>query len=137
MMPMESKRGFRLTEVAPHSFDMPSGFYRTSMATVMNQDSFDRLSQQDQAALGKLFGEELSRISGAFWDDFDAAGLAALNNAGDNTLIMASEADQAVWHKKAEKIINQVISDISDTGIDGRAAYDYFRGEFETLKAGQ
>jgi TRAP-type C4-dicarboxylate transport system substrate-binding protein len=137
MMPMESKRGFRLTEVAPHSFDMPSGFYRTSMATVMNQDSFDRLSQQDQAALDKLFGEELSRISGAFWDDFDAAGLAALNNAGDNTLIMASEADQAVWHKKAEKIINQVISDISDTGIDGRAAYDYFRGEFETLKAGQ
>jgi TRAP-type C4-dicarboxylate transport system substrate-binding protein len=116
---------------------MPSGFYRTSMATVMNQDSFDRLSQQDQAALDKLFGEELSRISGAFWDDFDAAGLAALNNAGDNTLIMASEADQAVWHKKAEKIINQVISDISDTGIDGRAAYDYFRGEFETLKAGQ
>lgn len=135
LMPMESKLGFRLTEVAEHSFDMPSGFYRTSIATVMNQDKFDSLSPEDQAALDKLFGEELSRIAGVLWDEFDATALAALEEAG-NTLTMASEADQAAWEEKSAAITAKVIADIAEKGIDAEAAYAFFKAEFARLSNG-
>ncbi|MGB0853659.1 MAG: TRAP transporter substrate-binding protein DctP [Pikeienuella sp.] len=135
LMPMESKLGFRLTEVAEHSFDMPSGFYRTSIATVMNQDKFDSLSAADQAALDKLFGEELSRIAGALWDEFDETALAALPAAG-NTLTMASEDDQAKWARKSEAIIAEVISDTAAKRIDAQAAYDFFKAELARLNDG-
>jgi len=135
LMPMESKLGFRLTEVAEHSFDMPSGFYRTSIATVMNQDKFDSLSDADRAALDALFGEELSRITGVFWDEFDATAEAALEGAG-NTLTMASEADQATWAEKSEAITAAVLADISEKGIDAAAAYDFFKAELARLNGG-
>lgn len=135
LMPMESKLGFRLTEVAEHSFDMPSGFYRTSIATVMNQDKFDSLSEADQAALDALFGEELSRIAGALWDEFDADAMAALESAG-NTLTMASEADQAAWTAKSDAITAEVLAEISDKGIDAQAAYEFFKAEFARLSNG-
>lgn len=136
LMPMEAKLGFRLTEVAQHSFDMPSGFYHTSSATVMNRDRFESLSEADQAALDELFGEELSRITGAYWDEFDADGLAALESAGDNTLTVASDADQALWAEKSQEIIAQVIAETSETGIDAEAAYDFFKAEFDSLSGG-
>lgn len=134
LMPMESKLGFRLTEVAEHSFDMPSGFYRTSIATVMNQDKFDSLSDADKAALDALFGEELSRIAGVFWDEFDAVALAALEGA-NNTLTMASDADQAAWAGKSEAIVAEVLADLGEKGIDAAAAYEFFQAEFKRLSA--
>lgn len=135
LMPMESKQGFRLTEVAEHSFDMPSGFYRTSIATVMNQDKFDSLSDADQAALDALFGEELSRITGVFWDEFDADAMALLEGAG-NTLTMASEADQAAWAEKSKAITANVLAEISAKGIDAEAAHEFFKAEFTRLSDG-
>lgn len=135
LMPMESKLGFRLTEVAEHSFDMPSGFYRTSIATVMNQDKFDSLSEADRTALDALFGEELSRIAGVLWDEFDAEALAALEGAG-NTLTMASDADQAAWAEKSEAIKAEVLADIASKGIDAEAAYEFFKAEFASLGGG-
>ncbi|WP_166418719.1 TRAP transporter substrate-binding protein [Cochlodiniinecator piscidefendens] len=137
MMPMEAKVGFRLTEVAPHSYDMPSGFYRTSMATVMNQDAFDALRPEDQAALNELFGEELSRITGAMWDQFDEEGLTASEAAGTNTMTIASEADQLAWAETANSIVDEIVDGISATGIDGDAAYAFFRSEFDRLNTEQ
>ena len=135
LMPMEAKKGFNLTEVAEHTYKMPSGFYHTSMATIMNRSKFESLEERDQAALNELFGEELSRITGRFWDEFDAEGLEALNADADNTLTIASEADQAVWAEMTAKITQNVIDDVAKTGIDAQAAYDYFKSELAKLDA--
>ena len=64
MMPMEAKKGFKLTEVAQHTFEMPGGFYRGSFAVIMNQDKFDSLSPKDQKALNGVFGLPLSSMAG-------------------------------------------------------------------------
>ncbi|MCX7565974.1 TRAP transporter substrate-binding protein [Sulfitobacter sp. F26169L] len=136
LMPMEAKLGFRLTEVAEHSYQMPSGFYHTSSATVMNQDAFNALSKEDQAALDELFGEELSRITGAYWDEFDADGFAALEAAGDNTFRTASESDQAAWAVKSDAIVAEVLDSFPAKNIDAPAAYEFFKAEFSRLKDG-
>ena len=40
VMPVDSRQGFKLTEVAPHLYEMPGGFYRGSFAFIMNEGSF-------------------------------------------------------------------------------------------------
>ena len=77
MMPMEGKKGFKLTEVAQHTYQMPGGFYRGSFALIMNEDKFKSLSEQDQKALMTIFGEPVSQMSGKVWDEIDATGTEA------------------------------------------------------------
>lgn len=122
MMPMEGKAGFKLYEVAKNTFTVPGGFYRGSFAMIMNSETFDDLSSEDQAALNKLFGEKASRLAGKVWDEIDVLGAKALADNDDNALIEASAADAAKWDKMAEDIIEDVVAEVADKGIDAAAA---------------
>ena len=129
MMPMEGKKGFKLTEVAQNSYVMPGGFYRGSFALIMNQDKFDSLSAEDQAALGKVFGEPLSRMAGQVWDQIDAIGIEATNSTAGNALNMASEADQKTYLQLAKPIIDTTIAAVSAKGIDAKAAVTFIASD--------
>ncbi len=129
MMPMEGKKGFKLTEVAQHSFVMPGGFYRGSFALIMNQEKFDSLSKADQDALMTVFGESASRMAGQVWDEIDAIGVDATKSTADNSLNMASEADQKAYNKIAEPIIDAAIKAASDKGVDAKAAVEFIASD--------
>lgn len=129
MMPMEGKKGFKLTEVAPHSFVMPGGFYRGSFALIMNQEKFDSLSKADQDALMTVFGEPASRMAGQVWDEIDAIGVDATNSTADNSLSTASEADQKAYSSIAEPIIDAAIKAVADKGIDAEAAVEFIASD--------
>jgi len=122
MMPMEGKKGFKLTEVAQHTYTVPGGFYRGSFALIMNEDKFASISAADQAALDKVFGEEMSRMAGAVWDEIDAIGRAALDADSSNSYTESSAADTAAYSKMAEPIVAAVIAEVTAKGIDGAAA---------------
>ena len=124
MMPMEGKKGFKLTEVAQHTFEMPGGFYRGSFALIMNEDKFNSLSEEDRAALETIFGEAVSRMSGQVWDEIDADGLAALKGTDGNSLNVASDADQAAYRELADPIKANVIAEVLAKGVDAQAAVD-------------
>jgi len=121
-MPMEGKASFKLFEVAQHTFEMPGGFYRGSFAIIMNQDKFDSLSSDDQNALNKVFGENLSRVAGAVWDSADAAGLDALNSHSDNSLTMADAEDVAKWKALSAPIVAKVLAEATAKGVDAAGA---------------
>jgi TRAP-type C4-dicarboxylate transport system substrate-binding protein len=125
MMPMETKKSFKLYEVAKHSYAVPGGFYRGSFAVIMNQDAFDRLSADDQVALNQVFGENLSRAAGEMWDTIDAAGMESLNEHTDNTYTEAAEADVAKWQALTSPLIDSVMAEVSAKGIDAAAAQAY------------
>ena len=125
MMPMEGKAGFKLYEVAKNTFTVPGGFYRGSFAMIMNSETFDDLSSEDQAALNKLFGEKASRLAGKVWDEIDEIGAKALADNDDNALIEASAADAAKWDKMAAEIIDEVVAEVTDKGIDAAAAKSF------------
>jgi len=124
-MPMEGTASFKLFEVAPNVFTVPGGFYRGSFAIIMNQDKFDSLSAADQAGLNKVFGENLSRVGGAVWDQADAVGLAALKSHPDNTLTEANAEDVAKWNAITKPIIAKVLAEVSAKGVDAVAARDF------------
>ncbi len=125
MMPMEAKKSFKLFEVAKHTYTVPGGFYRGSFALIMNQDTFDRLSEADQAALNEIFGETLSRVAGKAWDQIDAAGAETLAATADNTLTEASAEDVAKWQELTGPLIEKVMAEVSDKGVDAAAAHAY------------
>jgi len=132
MMPMEGKASFKLYEVATNTFTVPGGFYRGSFALIMNSDAMDRISDADQAALREVFGEELSRIAGAMWDEVDGVGLKALNETEGNALIEASAEDAAAWASMTAPIIEKVVAEVAAEGVDAEAARAFIA---ETMSA--
>lgn len=121
MMPMETKKSFRLMEIAPHSVSMPGGFYYGSFAMILNKDFYDGLSAADKKAVDDASGMTLAKIAGKAWADIDKIGADAATKAG-NTLATASKADQAKFAKIAQKIEADVVAAISKKGIDAKAA---------------
>ncbi|PHQ71848.1 MAG: C4-dicarboxylate ABC transporter substrate-binding protein [Sneathiella sp.] len=130
VMPLESRKGFKLTEVAPHLYEMPGGFYRGSFAFIMNEDTFAELPKDIQTALEeKVFGEPISREIGKIWDAGDATSLELTKTTAGNTITVATEADQAAFAKISDAVTVSVIEEVSAKGIDAQAAYDMIKSE--------
>lgn len=130
VMPMESRGGFKLTEVSKNVYEMPGGFYRGSFAFIMNQDSFDRLPEDIRKALDdEVFGEAASRMAGSIWDSIDASGRELTENNDDNSINPANSADVSAYKTLAGPIVAGVLSEISNKGIDAEAAHQMIISE--------
>jgi len=135
MFPMESRKGFKLDEVAPNVYMMPGGFYRGSFAIIMNPDRFRSLSPEDQKALReKVFGEPLSRMAGRVWETNDAKAIKAAKENPAVSVTVASEEDQKAYAKIAEKIRDKVLKEVAAKGIDGKAVMAYIREQMKAYK---
>ncbi|MEM9048536.1 MAG: TRAP transporter substrate-binding protein [Pseudomonadota bacterium] len=123
VMPFESRKGFKLTEVAQNVFMMPGGFYRGSFAFIMSDFAFEDLPSDLQQALEEnVFGEPLSREIGKIWDEIDAEGRAVTEATADNAIMTASAADQAAFEGIAKAVIADVLAEVAETGVDAQAA---------------
>ena len=124
-MPFESRRGFKLTEVAQNVYEVPGGLYRGSFAFIMNEDAFADLPAELQQKLeDEVFGEPLSRALGAIWDEIDAVGREATLDTNGNAINTASDADLAKFGEIATAVTASVLEEIGATGVDAQAAYD-------------
>ncbi|OCW57676.1 TRAP transporter substrate-binding protein [Hoeflea olei] len=124
-MNMGERLSFKLNEVAKNVYEMPGGFYRGAFAVLMSQEKFDSLPDDVKTALEeKVFGEPASKMMGIAWDKSDDDARAATLAAGDNTIVTASEEDQAKFAEMAERVRAKVLAEISDLGIDAQAAHD-------------
>jgi TRAP-type C4-dicarboxylate transport system substrate-binding protein len=130
MMTIDSRQGFRLTEVAPHYFEIPGGFFRGSFAYIMNEDVFADLPEDLQTALEeKVFGEPISRMSGAVWDEGDAFSIQLTEDTEGNTITQASAEDIAAFASIIEDVTASVVEEVTAQGIDAAAALASFRSE--------
>lgn len=122
VMPIEARGGFKLTEVAKNVFEVPGGLYRGSFAFLMSEEAFAALPADIQKALDEnVFGEPASRMAGSVWDGMDAKGREVTEGTDGNSINTASDADLAAYKPIAESIIANVLSEVSDKGIDGEA----------------
>jgi len=134
VMPMESRKGFKLTEVAENVYEMPGGFYRGSFAFIMNEDTFNDLPEDVRTALEeKVFGEPLSRAIGQVWDEIDEEGRQATLEADNNSITPASAEDMKAYQPIADGVVSKVIEEVNGTGVDAQAARDYIA---EQMKSG-
>ena len=122
MMQMDAKNSFKLFEIAKNTYAVPGGFYRSSFAMIMNEDSFAGLTDADQKALDKVFGAALSKFAGEVWDWTDEQGLEKLATNDDNIHTVANDTDTVAWQKIAEPIIKEVVTEVSEAGFDAPGA---------------
>ena len=133
MFPMESRKGFKLDEVAPNVYMMPGGFYRGSFAIIMNSEKFKSLSDKDRKALQeKVFGEPLSKMAGRVWQTNDEKVIAEANRNPKVSVTVASPDDQKAYAAMAAKIRDKVIKEVEAKGVDAKAAMAFIR---EQMKA--
>ncbi|WP_282606333.1 TRAP transporter substrate-binding protein [Pelagibius sp. Alg239-R121] len=124
VMPLETRGGFKLTEVAKNVYVIPGGLYRGSFAFIMNEEVFDSLPADVRQALEeKVFGEPASRMAGAIWDANDDKARKLTNDTAGNSINSASDADIATYKPIAEKIVGSVLAEITAKGIDAAAAH--------------
>ncbi|MCP4315016.1 MAG: TRAP transporter substrate-binding protein [Hyphomicrobiales bacterium] len=129
-MPFESRKGFKLTEVAKNVFEMPGGFYRGSFAMIMSQETFDKLPDDVKAALeSEVFGERTSRMLGQAWDTIDAEGLKVTKATSNNSIRGASDADVAAYKPIIDKVTTNVLKELTDKGVDAKAAHEMIQSE--------
>jgi TRAP-type C4-dicarboxylate transport system substrate-binding protein len=133
LMPIESKEGFKLKEVAPYSLVFPGGFYYGSFWIGMNIDKYNKLSKADQAAIDKASGDPLAEITGRGWKKADDDGMTAAKAAG-NTITVASGALAQELRSRLAGFEKDWIERASKKGVDGRAALDALRAEVQKVK---
>lgn len=127
MFPQESIENFNLLDVLSNAVFVPGGLYNTSFFMVMNQDVWDTLSEEDQAAIDSVSGESFSVLAGAAWDAADASGKAAMEGAGFTIRTLEGEELNQLAGTISD-VEASVLETVSGTGVDAAAALAALRG---------
>ncbi len=133
--PTESIKSFKLTKLVKHGTIVPGGLYNTSFFLVMNPKKFAGLSAADQAAMMKVSGENFARISGKAWDAADAAGVAAMKEAGI-ALINANSGLVGEIKSVSDPVEAEWVAKVKDKGLDGAKIMSDLRAEVAKVASG-
>jgi TRAP-type C4-dicarboxylate transport system substrate-binding protein len=134
--PFESIISFKLDTVIEQATVFPGGMYSSAFGFFMNEDKWNKLSKEDQAAIEKVSGEHLARLAGRSWDEADAKGLDALKKSGVK-IVTADAAFAAEVVKRSAPIVDEWIKSASAKGVDAAKILAEFRAELKKVAAGQ
>jgi TRAP-type transport system periplasmic protein len=132
--PLESVVSFKLDTVLEQATLFPGGMYSSAFGFFMNEDKWNKLPKQDQAAIEKLAFEHVARTNGMSWDAADQKGLEALKKSGVK-IINADKALVAEVQKRSAPIIDDWIKKASAKGVDAKAILAEFRAELKKVAA--
>ncbi|MGH7279449.1 MAG: TRAP transporter substrate-binding protein, partial [Candidatus Rokuibacteriota bacterium] len=79
--PLESVVSFKLETVLEQATLFPGGMYSSAFGFFMNEEKWNKLPTEDQAAIEKVSGEWIARHAGQSWDEADRKGLEALKKS--------------------------------------------------------
>jgi TRAP-type C4-dicarboxylate transport system substrate-binding protein len=132
--PFESIVSFKLDTVIGQATVFPGGMYSSAFGFFMNEDKWNKLSKQDQAAIEKLSYEYAARSNGQSWDRADQVGMDALKKANVK-IVNASPALAAEVQKRSAPIIDDWIKKASAKGVNAKAALAEFHAELKKVAA--
>ncbi|WP_170464425.1 TRAP transporter substrate-binding protein [Ruegeria arenilitoris] len=124
--PYDALAAFKLTEDVKYTMTVPGGLYNTTWFMVMNEDKWNEISAEDQAAIEAISGEAFAALVGEAWIGADEKGSAAAEKAG----IEVYEAPAAVLDtikSQAADAETAWSEAISADGYDGAAALEELR----------
>jgi TRAP-type C4-dicarboxylate transport system substrate-binding protein len=114
----------------------PGGMYSSSFGFFMNEDKWNKLPKQDQAAIENLSGEHIARLAGRSWDEADRKGLDVLKKSGVK-IVNADAALVAEVRKRSAPIVDDWIKKASGKGVDAAKILAEFRDELKKVAASQ
>src|SRR5437773_2479271 len=134
--PLESIISFKLDTVLEQATLFPGGMYSSAFGFFMNEEKWNKLPKQDQAAIEKISGEWIARHAGQSWDEADRKGLEVLKKSGVK-IVNADPAFVAEVKKRSAPIIEDWIQKASAKGVDAAKILAEFREELKKVAAGQ
>ena len=132
--PFESIVSFKLDTVIEQATVFRGGMYSSAFGFFMNEDKWNKLSKQDQAAIEKLSFEYAARSNGKSWDAADQVGLNALKKANVK-IVDASPQMQAEVQKRSAPIIDDWVKKASAKLPTAKQALEEFRAELKKVAA--
>jgi TRAP-type C4-dicarboxylate transport system substrate-binding protein len=134
--PLESIISFKLDTVVKYATLFPGGFYGSAFGFFMNEDKWNKLSKEDQAAIESVSGEALARLAGKAWDNTDRAAMEVMKKANIQIQEASPELVKGV-QDRSQAIIDKWIADATAKGVDGKKVYSEFKEELKRAAAGQ
>lgn len=128
--PLETLYSFKINELTKYSFKNPDGMYTTSFGFVMNQDTYEDLSDEHKACVDKYSGVDLARQIGKFWDEADTIGMEESAKTGSE-VIEASEEERASFKEMTKDIEAAVLAEVESRGVDAKAALEFMREQLK------
>ena len=135
-MNLEAAKNFGLIEVLPHATTVPGGIYNLTMSILINEASWNALSEKDRAAIMEISGEPLARELGVWQDRSDEAAREALLEAG-STVEEASPELIAAMEEAVQPVYEQWFARAREKGLETpEDVLDAFRAELEKIESG-
>lgn len=131
---LETVWNFNLHEYLTHISVVPGGFAHSSQYLVMSEAAYERLSEEDRAALDALTGEALVLRFAEMWQAEEEKAIARLEEAG--AVIYDVPEDVLAELREALAFIEEDwVAEAEARGVDGAAALAFYRSEIERIAA--
>ncbi len=134
MFNSDSVHSFRMDDILQNAYRIPGGLYRDTHYLIMNQNAYDKLSEEDRKAIDRVSGESFARLAGQAWDKVENESWDKMKEAGYH-IVVASDDDVARIRAEGKKLEEDWIKRMKDLGIDGEAALETFREEIAKVEA--
>ena len=135
VFPWDPVASFGLNEVLNYHLD--AGVYTVSFFFVMNQRSYDQLSDEAKACVDKYSGDALVAKFGDWWDAWDAPGREGAEAAG-HEITELSDEERARWREALQPMIADHIKKVTDSGVDNaQEIYELMQEKIAEFEAQQ
>lgn len=115
VFPWDPVKSFGLNEVLTNHLDF--GAYTVSFFFVMNQRSYEQLSEEAQACLDQHSGDALVAKFGDWWDAWDEPGRQEAVDAG-HEIITLSDEERARWREALQPMIKSYLETVEAEGAE-------------------
>jgi len=123
---------FNMTQHMPQLFTLPGGFSASSQFLVVNENSWNSISPEDQAAIEKLSGEAMVRRFAAVWQEDNSAAFAKLAEAGVTVHPIEGDVLENI-RSKISFLEEEWVEEASAKGADAKGAMTFFREEIDRV----
>ncbi len=130
---MQEAIRFNVAQYTKSCTIIPGSVFTPTFSVFINPKKWASLSKADQAAIEQQSGEALGRLT-RNWNDADIKGADNLRAMGIKVTTASAEFSGAL--QKAWSPIHQAwIKEANKLGVDGKAAFDFFRAEQQKIEA--
>ena len=129
--PAETMFAFKIAELAKFSYVNPDGMYTTSFAVMLNQDTYDGLSEANRKCVDDMRGVEMSRWIGKMWEEADDFGREKAVSENGLQIIEMDEDQRAYFKEKTAGIEAAVLEEVNGRGIDAAAALEHLKSNIK------
>jgi TRAP-type C4-dicarboxylate transport system substrate-binding protein len=129
-LPMETLKGFKLTEVCPYTYSVSAGNDAPPFFVAMNKATWDSLPKDIQQIIDDLNREFIEK-QGKLWDAMDAEGVDVANKVG-HTFVKATPEENMKAGTQLDTIIQKYLNNMKDKGLPGDEVLKFVKDWIET-----